>query len=238
MATSGSSTWQLTRNQLIEAAMRKFGALAKGQTPDAEDYTNGQFALNAVMAELQTTGMQLWKRNEYQVSLVQGQAEYLIGVGQAINTPFPLKINQATLTDLNNGANIDMEVKSIYQYHELSPNTSSGTPTQVFYQPLINYGKLTVWPTPDSSAASGKQVLLTYQTPIEDFTASTETFDFPKEWHQTIIYHLAAALAPEYGIPLNDQTLLMKQADKSLERVLGFGVEEASFFVQPDRDRE
>lgn len=235
MATSGSSTWQLTRNEFISAALRKIGVLAKGQTADAEDLLNGQEALNGIMALFQTKGMQLWARDEYTITLVAGQADYIIGVGQAVATPFPLKLHQATLKDTAGGSNLNMNIYSIYQYQELSPTTSSGQPVSVFYQPLINYGKLTVWPTPDTNAAAQKTILLTYQSPLEDFTAAGQTFDFPKEWHKPVIYQLAADLAPEYGVPIMDRDALKKEAAQFIKEAEDFGIEEASLFFQVER---
>ena len=235
MATSGSTLWELNRNQLIEAALRKLGVLAKGQTPDAEDYTNGTIALNAVVAELQTIGMPLWARTEYTFPLVAAQATYTIGVGQTLNTPFPLKLQQAVLTDTNSRSTLDMQIVSIYEYNQLSPLNSSGEPVQVCYQPQINLGTITVWPTPDASAALYKTIKLVFQAPFDDFVSSTDTPDFPKEWHQTIIYKLAETLAPEYGIPLGDQGMIVQMAEKHLTAALSFGTDESGVFFQPDR---
>jgi hypothetical protein len=235
MTTSNSTLWELNRNQLIEAAMRKLGVLAKGQTPDAEDYTNGTIALNAVVAELQTIGMPLWARTEYTFPLVAAQATYTIGVGQALNVPFPLKLQQAVLVNTSSNATLDMAIISIYEYNGLSPLNSSGTPVQICYQPQINLGTITVWPTPDASAALNQTVKLVFQAPFDDFVAAGDTPDFPKEWHQTIIYKLAEALAPEYGIPIGDQGMIVQMADKHLTTALSFGTDESSVFFQPDR---
>lgn len=235
MTTSGSTLWELNRNQLIEAALRKFQGYAKGQTPDADDYIVGTIALNAVTAELQTIGMPLWARNEYTFPLVSGQSAYTIGVGQSINTPFPLKVQQAVLINTSNLSTLDMEIITIYDYNQLSPLNSSGTPVQICYQPLVNYGTITVWPTPDATASTDNTVKLIYQRPFDDFVDNTDTLDFPKEWHQTIIYKLAASLAPEWGTPLADTQALAAQAEKHLETVLAFGTDESSFYFQVDR---
>lgn len=234
MTTSNSTLWELSRNQIIEAALRKLGVLAKGQTPDSEDYTNATIALNGVLALLQTTGMPLWARNEYTMSLVANQATYTIGVGQAVNTPFPLKVHQAILID-SSDSSLELTPISIYDYNALSPLASTGSPVQFSYQPRVNVGTLTVWPTPDTAAATNKTIKLIYQRPFEDFVGSTNTPDFPKEYHQAIIYKLAEALAPEYGIPLQDQQNIASTAERLLQTALSFGSDETSFFIQPRR---
>lgn len=235
MTTSSSTLWELNRNQIIEAAMRKIGVLAKGQTPDSEDYTNATIALNAVLAQLQTTGMPLWARSEYSLTLVSGQATYTIGVSQAVNTPFPLKIQQAVLVDSTSDSTLELTQISIYDYNALSPLASSGSPVQFSYQPRVNTGVVTVWPTPDTTAATNKTIKIIYQRPFYDFVSSTDTPDFPKEWHQAVIYKLAESLAPEYGVPTPDQQMLAQTAERHLQTALSFGSDEASLFFFPER---
>jgi hypothetical protein len=95
MTTSADTTFELTRNNIIEMAMRKAGRLAKGQTADSTDLASGQLALNALIGTLQKKhGMPAWARKDYTVTLVAGQRDYTIGDGQAINTPYPLKMIQ------------------------------------------------------------------------------------------------------------------------------------------------
>lgn len=65
MATSSTYEYQLTRNQIIESALRKLGVLAEGQTPSTQNYSDGMMALNAVIAQLRAIGMPLWARSEY-----------------------------------------------------------------------------------------------------------------------------------------------------------------------------
>lgn len=236
MATSGSTTWELTRNQIISSALRKLAVLAKGQSADAEDLSNGTEALNAVLARMMVNhGMPLWARKEYTFSLTSATATYRIGAGQTINTPFPLKIHQAILVDTASDSQIEMIIGSIYDYHRLGNIESSGQPINLYYTPQVNYGDIVVWPVPDSSAATNKDIKIIYQRPFEDFVNSTDTPDFPKEWHQAIIYDLAVALAPEYSVPLNDRKMLVEEAKIYRDEALSYGADMVSFFVQPDR---
>lgn len=232
MSTSGYTLFELSRDQLINAAYRKLG-MAYDQTANTAQITNGAQALNTVLAKLQAIGMPLWARKEYTFVLTNGVATYQIGVGKTINTPFPLKIHQAILLDSLSGSSIEMEIRSIYDYNRYSPASSSGQPIQLFYQPQVNYGTITLWPTPDASSVLYKTVKILYQRPFEDFVSGADTPDFPQEWHQAIIYQLAATLAPEWGIPLPDRQMLMQEAKMYTEECLGFGVEEASLFLQP-----
>lgn len=237
MATSGSTTGQLTRNQIIEAAMRKIQALAKGQTPDSEDYTNAQVALNSLIPQYQTLGMHLWKRKEYTLPLTASQSSYTIGIAQTIDTVFPLKLKQVILVNTNSDSQIDVGILSVYNYNLLPISQDSGPPVNVTYQPFVNYGVLKVWPTPDTTTVANYTLKLVYEAPIEKFTASTENPDFPQEWELPLIYGLAMLLAPEFGLPIEDRRELEKQHEKYLQTALEFGAENASMFFQPDNMR-
>jgi hypothetical protein len=237
MTTSGSTVFGLTRNELIAAAIRKTGRLASGQVPSTQQYTDGAQALNAIVAQLQTLGMPLWGRTSTQFALTLDTGTYTIGSGLTINVPAPLKIYQAFAVNTANSPDTgtEMQIVSLFDNTLSVTETSGSLPTQLSYQPKIDAGLITIWPKPDATAVSDIQIKIIYQRPFEMFTASGETMDIPKEWHQVVIYSLAVALAPEWGVPLADRQLLSKEADKHLELVMSFGQEDGSIYFSPTR---
>lgn len=219
MTTSNVTIYELSRNQFIEAAMRKCGALARGQTPATEDYTNGQIALNALIAGLQGVGMPIWKRTDLAITLT-GTATYTIGVGQTTNTAFPLLIQHAYLQHTTAGTKINIEQLDPTELASLNA-TTTGRVVNYVYTPKINQGTLQVWPIPDSDTQSNYQLHIIYQKPFDGFTTSTETADFPQEWQNPIIYGLAMSIAPEYGVPLEDRKMLAMEFKQYLDFALG-----------------
>lgn len=234
MATSGITINTISRDDIIKAALRKLSALAQGQTPSTEDYTNGAFALNLLAKEYQTLGMPLWKRTNYTFAPTLATAQYLIGVGQTLNTPFPLKMYQAYVTDTTSNTRTPIEIISHQSYYMLPSNSSSGRTIQLMYQPMRTYGKINVWPTPDSSAVANTTITIIYQAPFETFVASSDEPDFPEEWGNALIYGLAKDLAPEWSIALDSRKMLLEEAKQHLEIATSFGTEEASLYWQPD----
>ena len=224
----GRTVYQLTANNIIKAAMRKIGALAKGQEPDTEDYTNGRMALNSLVAEYQTYGMPLWKRTELSLTLTTGQSTYVFGVGQAVNTPFPLKVYNIVLRQTGGSAQ-DVLVTARQDFNLLN-TSSTGKPTQYTYQPLINAGELRVWPKPDQAYT----LEITLQAPVYGFLADEE-MNFPQEWQNALIYGLAVLLAPEFGVPLEDRRDLRKEAEFHLDVAKDFDYENAPVFLQVER---
>lgn len=233
MATSGITTNQLTRNQIIEAALRKLGVLALDQTPSATEYSNALISLNAMIGEFRVLGLEVWQRTNYTMSLTNAVSSYNIGSGQTINTPYPIHLLQVVRLDANSGTKIPVDIIADYNYN-LLPASTSGVPIQVTYQAKNNIGTLKVWPTPDSYSATNVTLQLTYLRPIEYFSSATDTADFPEEWVSALIYNLAVRMAPEYGIPLSDRQLLIREAEKYLETAEDNAFEDASFFIQPN----
>jgi len=233
MSTSGVTTNQLTQYQFIDAALRTLGVLALDQTPTSTEYTNALVKLNGLVGELRVKGLQIFQRTTYTMTLVDGTSSYIIGTGQTLNTPYPLHLLQAIRLDANASTRIDMDIIANSNFNRL-PSNSSGVPIQVTYQPKINLGVVQLWPTPDSYSATNVTVQLTYLRPLEYFSSSTDTADFPEEWVSAIIYNLAVRLAPEYGIPLQDRSLLIKEAETYLKTAEDNSFEDGSIFFQPE----
>lgn len=230
-----STIYQIDRDAIIRAALRKLGVIAKGQAPDTDDYEDAATALNMIVAEFRSLGMPLWARKQYTFTPTLNTATYQIGIGKTLNTAYPLHVLQAYRTDGTSTTKIYMEVIPNFNFN-LYPTTSGGTPIQLNYQPFINYGEINLWPTPDASAVLNSSVSIVYQAPFDYFDSSTDTMDFPEEWYNAVVYALAKNLAPEWTIPLPDRQMLEKQADKHLENALENGQEDGSWFFQPRKD--
>lgn len=234
MATSGISINQLSGDDIINAAYRKMVVIGLGQTANAQQIIDGRQALNNLVAEFRTLGMSIWARRQYNLTLVSGQKAYVFGVGQAENTPYPLKIYQAVLQQPP-VFNINQDVNLLsFMDFGLLPEDSTGTVVNMMYQPGINQGTVTVWPTPDATMPVGSRLRLTYQTPFEYFIAGVDTPDFPEEWNNALIYQLALTLSDENGVSTQKQQWLEKQAEKHLSTALSAGTEEASLYIQRD----
>ena len=234
MATSGITTFDLTRDNIINAALRKIGVVAKGQTAETEDITNGAQALNVMLKGFQTKGMPLWAIQEYTFPLTATRS-YTIGVGRTTNTPAPLKITQAYVKDTTTNYSTPLNIQTHYNYNITNPkSTDTGTPVNLEYEPGNQSGLIRIWPTPDSYSISSRNITIVYQRPFEDMTASGDALDFPQYWLEAVIYGLASRLASEYGLPLPDRADLRQEAAYFLNEALSFGTEEGSMFFSPN----
>jgi len=78
MATSGSSDFNLTRDEIVKAAYRKIGAIRSTQTPSDKMIQDGSQALNAMVKHWQGRGLHVWTTSEATLFPQPGQVEYTI----------------------------------------------------------------------------------------------------------------------------------------------------------------
>jgi hypothetical protein len=223
----------LTRDDVINSALRKLLVLGEQMTASALQLNNCTTALNVIISQYRALGMSVWKRVDYTMPLITGQDTYVFGIGQANNTAYPLHVYQARFQSPPYDTQIDVNILSFPDYN-LLPNSSSGVTVNLNYQPGINQGTFRIWPTPDATVPAGSRLVLTYQAPFELTLNASETLDFPQEYQQAVIYALAVSMADEYGVPEQKKVWLEKQADKHLMMALSNGAEDGSLFLQPD----
>lgn len=234
MATSGVTVLSLSRDDIINAALRKLGVISEGLTANTTQLTTAAQALNALVAEFRTLGMSIWARKSYNLTPVAGTNSYTFGIGQTVNIAYPLRIYVANLVPgPTPSSQIEMQQLSFVDFSQL-PLASTGMPVNFMYQPKVDLGVLTVWPTPDTSVPTGTYIYLEYQSPFEYFTAAADTPDFPEEWANALIYNLALSLTDEYGVADNKFQRIEKLAKLHLDTALSGGVEEASIYFQRD----
>ena len=234
MATSNSTNFSTTRNDIIKGSLRLCGAIALGETPSSDQYTEAAETLNIMVKAWQADGMALWALKEYTLALTLDTQAYNIGTGQTVNIAKPLKIIQAILHDTSSNVDIPMRIITRDEYLRLGNKTTNGQPIQIYYEPLRDYGVLHVYPPANSAAVTAKQIKFTYLRPFEDFDASTDEPDFPQEWFDALKYGLAARLAGEYGISMDERKQLLQEAMLIKNEALGFGTEEGSIWFTAD----
>lgn len=62
-------------------ALRKIGAIASGETPDAQTIQDGSDQLNILVKALNATGLHIWTETEAILFLQPGQYQYTLGTG-------------------------------------------------------------------------------------------------------------------------------------------------------------
>lgn len=229
MATSGNTSFELNRDQIVARAYAKIGIPGEGNTLSATQITDGAECLNTVIALAVTDGMPLWKRITATVTPSTTSQVYTLANA--------VKVSQVVLRDTTSGVQYELQNRSLYDFNNL-PTNSVGVPVHWRFAPAIEGGSVYIWPpTSDSSTVTNKRIDIVYQKEFDGFTASAETADFPAYWTAALVYRTAVMLAPEYGVPLQDRQLLMQEASNYWNAASSYGDEDGSLYIQPDRMR-
>ena len=150
----------------------------------------------------------------------------------------PLRLYDGRLK-IDDGNEIPIVPISRGTYKSLPTKTTVGKPTQYYYDPQLDNGKLFIWPTSDSVK---DRLLFSVQRQIEDLDNASDNLDFPQEWLKAIVWNLAVDMAYDYQIPTtNPQHFqsLEARAAKYFEDVENFDVENVSVnFMPSDEDVE
>ena len=137
----------------------------------------------------------------------------------------PTKIVSAYRRDIND---IDTVIDMVgeEEYRSLSNKGSSGPPVLAWYQPTLTSGTLYVWPV--DGGAVWNEISLSAQYYPDDFDAAGNNPQFPIEWANTLIWMLSAEIAPEHGLPAQEQAALWAIAENKLNNALDWDAENAS----------
>lgn len=83
MAVSGSKDYSITRSDIISAALRKLGEYDQGEAPSGDETASASLALNLMVKEWVTDGIDLWLRQEVTLFLQPDTKSYALGTTHA-----------------------------------------------------------------------------------------------------------------------------------------------------------
>lgn len=151
--------------------------------------------------------------------------------GYAAKMRRPLEILTAMLRD-GSDDETPVDIGLTLQEYESIPNkTTDGTPDRAYYESQLTNGKLYTNREPDDVS---KVVSLVYLSPPEDFTAMTDTVDFPQVWFRALFLQLAIDMAGSYGFPVTAE--LKGRRDEAVQIAQHADPETSTAFYQPNED--
>ena len=244
-----SSNFTVSRDQIIQLALRKLGVLELGDQPDATSIQNASLALNLLIKQMATQGLKMWKIQELVVPLTQNITSYILGgplsvpMYDSFDDQFllplkdkPLKCIQGWYRTTSSTPMIDtpLQLLSKQEYNTLGDKFSNGVANSIFYDIRQNNGILYVYLTPDAYTQSNLQLHLICQMPMQDINTAQAVPDFPNEWMNTLVWNLADQLSIEYSVPLNHRQEIAARAKAYQDQLNDWDVEATSTFFQAD----
>ena len=245
-----SSSFTVSRDQIIQLALRKLGVLEIGTTPDAETITSASLNLNLMIKQMATQGLKLWKVQELVVPLTANQTTYTLGGTNSVlmydsfdtnfTTPItdkPLRLVQGWYRNITMSPPVDTILQNLskQEYNLLGSKGSTGVANSIFYDYKTTYGTLYVYLTPDSYTQTNLQLHLVMQMPLQDISRAQDSPDFPNEWLNCLVWNLADQLAIEYGVPSNYRQEIAIKAKMYRDELTDWDVEINSSFFMPDQ---
>lgn len=117
-------------------------------------------------------------------------------------------------------------------FDKLPRSDSDGEPTQIYYDRQLENGIINVWNTPNENCL---YLEIDYVEALDPLDTSREMPDFTDQFVEAVIYNLAYKLAVEYGVPVEDLTVLKNEADTMLEMADLHDNEDCSIHIRPGR---
>ena len=241
MATSGSVSFDLSIEEIIEDAFERCG----GQARAGYDLKSARRSLNILLSEWGNRGLHFWEVANVNMALNQGQNKYRIykdATARGSTTDNPAKDNAGTYiynaTDVlevvyrnqvSTPTDVTMTKIDRSTYQALANKESEGTPSQFFIQRFREYTDITVYMTPSSS--TNKFLNFYYIKRIQDSGVYSNNPDAPYRFLPCMVSGLAFYLSQKVA-PDRTQALKLYYEDE-LNRALTEDGSPTSSYVTP-----
>ncbi|MDE2468978.1 MAG: hypothetical protein KGL35_09605 [Bradyrhizobium sp.] len=172
----------------MQFALRKINIISQTDILNAEDGERGRIELNLMLKGMMKH-KNLWRHTQGAVSLVASTGSYVL-------SPNPYRI---IMCQYRNTSSIDIPMFPLTrtEYYELPMKTSTGLPTNYYFDPQRDTGTLLVWPVPAN--VTTETIQYTYQRRFEDVSNLEQTIDITQEGLEVVGYSLASRLTMDYG---------------------------------------
>ena len=223
MATSGTTTFDLSIEEIIQEAYERCGM----STTSGHSLRSARTSLNLLFAEWANRGIHLWKVALHENQLVSGQAEY--AVDSAVSD-----VLEAFISTTGAGANTvntqDVALSKIDRsaYSALPNKLAVGQPSQ-YYVDRQEIPKIYLYQAPDLNTYTYLKYYVIKR--IEDAGAYTDDADIVFRFLPCMVAGLAYYLAMKNSPQLVQQNKLIYE--DQLKRALDEDGQRASTFITP-----
>lgn len=232
MTTSGTSSFNLDLNDLVEEAFERCGK----ELRTGYDLRTARRSLNLLTIEWANRGINLWTIEQGTIPLIQGTNTYDLPDDTIDLLEHQIRTNAG---QQNNQTDITISRISVSTYSTIPNKLAQGRPIQVWINrqsgasyPTGNnpdrHPQITVWPTPDQGTAGNPYYNFVYwrMRRIQDAGSGVTTQDIPFRFLTAMVAGLAYYLA-------------VKLPGVDLQRVVGLKADyDEQFDLAAQEDRE
>lgn len=233
MTTTGTSTFNLNLNELVEEAFERCGA----ELRTGYDLKTARRSLNLLTIEWANRGINLWTIEQGSIPLVQGQITYDLPVDTIDLMEHVIRTNAGTTS---NQLDININRISADTYITIPNKNAQGRPIQVWvnrqsgatypvdgvFPPQIN-----VWPAPEQS---NYYVFFYYRLRrIQDAGNGINTQDIPFRFLPCMVAGLAYYLSLKLPNAMERTSILKQMYDEAWEQAADEDREKAPLRIAP-----
>jgi len=210
MATSGTATFNLDLNEIVEEAFERCGA----ELRTGYDLRTARRSLNLLFADFSNRGVNMWTFEQGSIPLVQGTSDYDLPEDTVDLLEHVVRTgagNASTQADLT------ISRISLPTYASIPNKLQQGRPIQVVVNRAAATPSITVWPAPDQS--STYTFVYWRLRRIQDAgDGGTYTQDIPFRFLPALISGLAYYLALKIPGAMERLQILKAQYDEDWDR--------------------
>mgnify|MGYP001285618105 CR=1 FL=1 len=223
MATSGTKTWTLYVDEVIDEAMSRIGS----EPITGNEAKGARRSLNIMMRDWANRGIQLWTIDEATQTVTEGTANYTLDT-------YTIGVTEAVISRTENSVRTDFQMERINRedYLNIPVKSTKGRPSQYFLDMQRAAPVVYLYPTPDNSTDVFRYKR---RNRIEDITASTESIDIPDRFLPSAVSGLSFYMAQKRPqIDINRRQELKLQYEEEFKRALDEGREKVDLKIYPD----
>lgn len=197
---------------VLTLALKDCGIIGEGQTASADTINDAFATLNQMLGLWQADHLYVYAQQNISVTLT-GATSYTVGIGGAINTARPVKIDAAFWR--SGGVDYPVTVfNSLEDYERIGVKASGTMPAALYYLPSYPYGSLKVYPT----GATGELHLIV-RVNLPQYLTAADVVALPPEYLMALRYSLAEHLSMAFQTPLRpDIAAMASKARKIMKR--------------------
>ena len=223
MATSGTKTWTLYVDEVIDEAISRIGS----DPTTGKEASSARRTLNIMMRDWGNRGVQLWTIDETTQTVTEGTANYTLDT-------YLVDITEAVLSRTENSVRTDFQMAKINRedYMNIPVKSTKGRPSQFWLDMQRAAPVVYLYPTPENSTDVFRYKR---RNRIEDITASTESIDIPDRFLPCAVSGLSFYMAQKRPqIDINRRQELKLQYEEEFKRALDDGREKVDLRIVPN----
>jgi len=211
-----ANNFTVDKDKILHGALRKAGALAKGEVPDENEYQDASEVLESIILDLQNEGVQLWNTATATIDLAV-ESLPLASTTLDDNT---LSVEQMYHTDSNGYDTpiLPMTEQEYYDEVEKAQSSTGSMPSRYWFDMKLSTPKIYFHPKANDSTYD-----ITYvkTVALDDLPKPTSNPQIPKRWLRALIYMVADDIADEYFLPVSERVILTRKAEMYKNKAKG-----------------